>query len=246
MTLRLMSAWMRLFLIQASWNYERMVGVGVAFAVEPLLAALPGGRAGERYREAMARAAAYFNAHPYFAALAVGAQARAEHDGAAPDEIRRLRQALVAPLGALGDQIFWAGLLPAAVGIGLILAVLAGPWWGVGGFVLLYNGAHVITRVWALRAGWRVGGRVADALAIASVRRAVRWAPRLAALSLGLALPLVVEWLIAGFSPAAGAAVALIAVGGMVLGRWLVPPLGGLSYGLLAAAAAVLVGWVWR
>lgn len=241
----LAAAWWRLFLMQASWSYERMVGVGVACALEPLLATLPGGRDGARYHAAMRRAAAYFNAHPYFAGLAVGAAARAEHDGASDQDIERLRRALMAPLGALGDQIIWAGVLPAAIGVGIILAVTAGPWWAVGAFLVLYNTAHLVARTWALTAGWRTGRGVAEALATPSVQRAVRWTGPAAALSLGAALPLVIDWLVAGFSFTAGLATAATAALALVLARRLLPSLGGLRYGLVVAAVALVWGWLW-
>jgi len=50
--------------VQASWNYETMLGTGVGFSVEPALRELPGGREGAKYREALARETHYFNAHP--------------------------------------------------------------------------------------------------------------------------------------------------------------------------------------
>jgi PTS system mannose-specific IID component len=88
-------AWLGTLLIQASWNYDRMVGLGSAFASIPLLRDLPK----ERYRAAMERATQFFNAHPYMAGMEVGAVARAEHDGVPGDQIRRMRHALVGPLG---------------------------------------------------------------------------------------------------------------------------------------------------
>jgi mannose/fructose/N-acetylgalactosamine-specific phosphotransferase system component IID len=47
----------RLFVIQAAWSYERMLGIGFGFAAEPLLRGLRrGGGDGDRaYREAVAR-----------------------------------------------------------------------------------------------------------------------------------------------------------------------------------------------
>ena len=34
-------------------------------------------------------------------------------------QITRLRAALTSPLGALGDQLFWAGVVPAAMGLAI-------------------------------------------------------------------------------------------------------------------------------
>ena len=63
---------LRMLTIQGSYNYESMIGTGMAFVMEPALRLLPGGRGGDAYRDAMARQSRYFNAHPYFASVAVG------------------------------------------------------------------------------------------------------------------------------------------------------------------------------
>ena len=104
-------ALIRLLGVQAAWNYERMQGTGMGHAAEPVLrAAFADDRA--RYRESLGRASAFFNANPYLAAAAVGAEARAEADGAPGPQVERLRIALCGPLGSLGDRLFWTGLVP--------------------------------------------------------------------------------------------------------------------------------------
>jgi PTS system mannose-specific IID component len=95
---------MRLFAIQGVWNYETMIGNGIAFALEPALKRLPGGRKGEPYRKAMARHSGYFNAHPYLASVAVGALARAELDGVPEAQIERFRVAGRGP-STVGDRL---------------------------------------------------------------------------------------------------------------------------------------------
>src|SRR3989442_4079665 len=64
---------LRLFTVQGSWNYERMQGVGVGVAEEPLLRDLraEGGINGAAYRDAVARRADFFNTHPYLCGLPV-------------------------------------------------------------------------------------------------------------------------------------------------------------------------------
>ncbi|MEP6781699.1 MAG: PTS system mannose/fructose/sorbose family transporter subunit IID, partial [Gemmatimonadaceae bacterium] len=112
---------LRCLAIQGSWNYEILLGNGVAFAVEPALRRLPGGVDGPAYREAIARECTYFNAHPYLAALAVGALARAEIDQASPAHIERFRKALCGPLGSVGDRLVWAAWLPACSLVALLI-----------------------------------------------------------------------------------------------------------------------------
>src|SRR5260370_25391465 len=94
--------WVRIFsrmlAIQGSWNYETLIGNGIAFCGEPALHQLPGGTKGREFKEALTRGGAYFNAHPYLAAVAVGALARAELSGAPPDRIRPCPTAPCGPL----------------------------------------------------------------------------------------------------------------------------------------------------
>ena len=89
----------RLFTIQAAWTYERMLGIGFGYVAEPMLRGLRREGDGSAFRQAVARQSRFFNAHPYFASLAVGAAVRAELDGVQPEQIERLRSALVGPLG---------------------------------------------------------------------------------------------------------------------------------------------------
>jgi PTS system mannose-specific IID component len=227
--------------MQASWNYDRMVGVGTAFASIPLLRRLPQ----ERYRAAMSRATQFFNAHPYMAGMEVGAVARAEHDGLSGEEIRRMRHALVGPLGSVGDRLIWAGVLPAAVGVGLAVTVLATPVVGVVTFLVLYNVAHLAVRGWALRAGWQSGHAVARALTAGVVQRGLRVVGPLGTFAVGLALPLAADWLAADFFIRTRLAMGLVAGLGIVLARWILPALGGLRFGLAAAGVGLLVGWLW-
>lgn len=239
-------AWRRLFTVQASFNFERMVGVGTARAMEPLLRTLPGGPEGDAYRGAMGRACAYFNAHPYLVGLAVGALARAEHDGLPGDEVRRLRSALVGPLGSLGDRLIWVGALPACASVGLVVAVLASPLAGALTFVVLYNAVHFLVRTWALAAGWRQGARVARALTAPGLRGALRVAGPVAAVAVGVALPVTADWLAQDLAAGARLGAGVVALVGVVLLRWVAPALGGVRFGLVAAGMALVLGWVWR
>lgn len=183
--------------VQASWNYELLLGTGIGFCLEPALRHLPGGRHGDSYRAAMARESAYFNAHPYLTAVAVGSLARAELERAPAGQIERFRTALCGPLGSVGDRLVWAGWLPfcsllalAAFGLG------AGPLTVLMIFLGLYNVGHIGLRVWGLRVGWTHGMRVAAALANPVLRQGPTYIARAAALLAGIALPLALDRII--------------------------------------------------
>jgi PTS system mannose-specific IID component len=235
----------RLFTIQAAFTYERMLGIGFAFAAEPMLREL-GRRDGgaQAFRAALARQARFFNAHPYLASLAVGAAARAELDGVPPERVERLRSALIGPLGSLGDRLIWAGWLPACAAMGLLLVACSAGLWAVAVFLVLYNVMHVWLRVWGLKVGWRAGVGVAGALAAPGLQRALELVAPLAALLVGAALPAVLGWypFRARWEMLAGAAAALLfaEVVRLMQGRAT-----GLVVAAFALAVVVGVGMLW-
>lgn len=194
---------LRLLAVQGAWNYETLMGNGIAFAVEPALRLMPGGRGGEKYRAAIARQNSYFNANPYLAGLAVGALASAELAGEPRERIERFHTACCGPLGSVGDRLVWAGWLPACS-----LLALAGFGLGMGpaGVVLLFlgsfNAGTLALRYWGLHAGYREGLRVASALGAPLLRKGPAQVARASALLAGIAIPLAVRGVI---GPARGA-----------------------------------------
>lgn len=208
----------RLFAIQASWNYEVLMGSGIAFCVEPALRLLPGGVEGEAYRAALARQSQYFNAHPYLASIAVGALARAELEQQPPARIERFRTALCGPLGSVGDRLVWVGLLPTASWFALVLFGLGvGPLGCVVAFLLLYNVAHVTLRLWGLERGWRAGLAVAQSLAHPVLREGPTRLARLGTFLSGVAVPLVIARLVGDALVPSAIAVAVAAGGAGML-----------------------------
>ena len=239
------AALVRLFTVQAAFTYERMIGIGFGFAAEPMLRGLARREGGaDVLRGAVARQSRFFNAHPYLAALAVGAAARAETDGVPPERIERLRAALIGPLGSLGDRLIWAGWLPACAAAGLLLVACSAGAWAVAVFLVLYNAMHVWLRVWGLREGWRAGVGVAGALASPALQRALELVAPLAALLVGAALPAVLGWypfrtrweMLAG----AGAALLFAEVVRLLQGRAT-----GLVVAAFALAVVAGVGVLW-
>jgi PTS system mannose-specific IID component len=185
---------LRLLAVQGAWNYETLVGNGIGFCVEPALRRLPGGPEGPAYRAALARQSQYFNAHPYLAGVAVGALARAELDGEPGHRIERFRTALCGPLGALGDRLVWATVLPLCSFAALVV-------FGFGGsplataltFLGLYNMVHIGLRAWGLSAGWRHGLGVAQSLGHPLLQRAPPRLGRVATVLAGIALPVALH-----------------------------------------------------
>jgi len=210
----------RLFAIQGAWNYETMNGNGIAFCTEPALRLLPGGIDGEEYRAALGRHAKYFNAHPYFAGVAVGALARAELDGVPAPMIERFRTALGGPLGSVGDRLVWASWLPLCSLIALgAFGLGARPLLVIAIFLVTYNIGHLAVRAWGLRVGFKRGLRVADALAHPVLRRGPQVVGTLAALIAGVSIPLAARELIGGGRNLAAVIILLAMTGGLFLAR---------------------------
>ena len=243
----LRAAFLRLFMVQASWNYDRLLGVGMGVAEEPLLRGLRDtGGDGTAYRAAVARGAHFFNAHPYLCGLAVGAAARAEYEGAPPEQVERLRAALCGPLGALGDRLVWAGWLPLLSSAAVAAIALGAGWGAVAGFFLIYNLGHVALRWWALRAGWDAGTGVVGALRNPVLQRTPTLVLPAMALAAGFCLPLATRWLVRPFPLVGALGCAIAAVIGVALLRWQPGRIKSLWIGLAAVALGFAGGWLWR
>jgi PTS system mannose-specific IID component len=235
-------ALIRLLGIQAAWNYERMQGTGMGHAAEPVLrAAFPDDPA--RYRETLGRASAFFNANPYLAAAAVGAEARAEVDGVPGPQVERLRTALCGPLGSLGDRLFWTGLVPALASTAVAGVALGLGWWPVLGFLLVHNAVRLFLGPWLLQLGWDHGVQVGGAILRSPLPRASALAGHLAALLGGLAIPLVARRFLADTGPTDLIGVSVLVTGALVVRKVAGPRLSALPLTLTAALAVLLWHW---
>jgi PTS system mannose-specific IID component len=226
-------ALLRLLAVQGTWNYERMLGVGMGYAAEPLLEDL---KAVDpvRHGEAVVRSTEFFNCNPNLAGLALGATARAEYEAVPGAQIVRLRTALCSPLGALGDELFWAGLVPALVGFAIIAVVLGAGWWAIAGFLVIYNAVRLWTGYWSLRTGMETGMRVGAAIGSSWLPRAIERIGPVAGFALGATIPAVAAWYLAGFGWAAVVGAAGVAVAGVALTRWFGPTLTSVRFALFA------------
>jgi mannose PTS system EIID component len=236
---RRFQALLRLFAVQGTWNYERMLGVGMGYAAEPLLEDL---KAVDpvRHGEAVVRSAEFFNCHPNLAGLALGATTRAEYEGVPGPQIVRLRTALCSPLGSMGDQLFWAGLVPSLIGFTLVAVVLGAGTWAILLFLLAYNAVRVWTAYWSLQTGMASGMKVGSAIGSSWLPRALEWAGPTAGFALGLALPVVAVWYLRGFGWTAAIGAAGVGVAGVALTRWFGPGLTSVRFALMAMILLLL------
>ena len=162
----------RVFLVQAAFNYEKMMNFGFAFAMGPVLKRLYRRRGEET--AAVNRHLEFFNTHPYMVSFVAGIVANLEEkraNGQVSDEdIAKVKSGIMGPVAAIGDSVFWVTLKP----LFACLAVLFCVFYGVAGtviFVAGYNIVHVGTRVAGVFQGYRMGIDVQRVLRAVNVRR---------------------------------------------------------------------------
>jgi mannose PTS system EIID component len=157
---------LRTFLLQAGWNYDRMQHLGFAFAMLPALRRI---HKGEPLKAAAQRHLEYFNTHPYLAPALIGASIPLEIEVASatrrPDEVTSFKNGIMGSYGAIGDSFFWAALRPfgAVVAIALILVGFGA--FGPLAFVLGYDAIALAVRAFGFFQGAALGPIVVAKLA---------------------------------------------------------------------------------
>ncbi len=150
--------WLRLLFLQASWNFERLQGIGFFYALLPGLKKL---YRKDELGDVSRRYVGYFNTHVYLAPLVAGAVLKLEEQKAAgqadPDfSIEEFKEMVAAPYAAIGDALFWGGLRPLAAGVSLFFAV-KGILWAPLIFIVLYNIVPIWFRTVFFVRGYRQG-----------------------------------------------------------------------------------------
>ncbi len=151
---------MRSFLIQSVWNYQSLLSLGFAYSLKPVANRLFKDR-GKRILF-LRRHLSFFNSHPYFASYALGAISRVEEDTQNdPELVERFKNALIGPLGAIGDQLFWGTIKPGCILLAMIGVFLIDNINYLLGYffimLVLYNIPHIAIRMTGLRTGYREG-----------------------------------------------------------------------------------------
>jgi PTS system mannose-specific IID component len=223
---------LRSFAVQGSWNYQTLIGTGLAFVLAPALRETFAGDPRGLHR-ALARHTELFNAHPYLAGVAAGAVARLEAEGVPVETVARFKAAVRGSLGTLGDRLVWLMWRPMAVLLGLGLVLAGAAWWvGAAAFLLLFNALHLWMRAWGLRAGLRDGLQIAATLRSAPFQALGERAAQAGSALAGFAAALAVAQ--PGSRPWEWAVGAVVAFLGIVLGPRVRP----------VAAAAMLLALV--
>ncbi len=193
----------RSFFIQAAWNFKSMISIGFCYALSPVAKKICKNK--EQYIAFLRRHLGFFNAHPYFASYALGAIARLERERYLhnePDEtvIDKFKNALIGPLGAVGDQCCWAVIRPAVLILGLTgLAYFQTlPARGVVLLftLILYNIPHVYIRVKGVLDGYQYGVDIYRELRIERFERILTVFKILAVIGLGMFVDWVLHYMV--------------------------------------------------
>lgn len=148
---------LRSFLMQASWNFERLQNIGFLYVLAPVLRRL--------YRDdellaACTRHIEYFNTHPYLATSVVGTVIKLEYKRANDAEdsvtVEDFKKMVMAPYAAMGDAFFWGGLRPLAACTALFFAAKDSLWAPVI-FLLIFNIVHLTYRCVGVFHGYKLG-----------------------------------------------------------------------------------------
>jgi len=144
----LFKVFLRSFFIQATWNSERLLGLGFCFCLVPIAKRLF--KKKQNQIAFLKRHIGFFNSHPYMANYALGAISNIEQQAvlkrwADHKPVDVFKKRVIGPLGAIGDTLFWQLLLPSMAILGVALSSLIGQW-GPLIFLVLYNSVHIYIR----------------------------------------------------------------------------------------------------
>ncbi len=211
----LVQVFLRSFMFQSLWSYQRMQNVGWLFSLWPVFRRLHPDQE-ERARVAQDHAG-YFNTHPYTADIILGVVASLEEKRAQGNPVDReailaARKSMSGPLSAVGETVFWATLAPliliGSVVLGLVFR--RGSWWiTLLSYLIVFNLLHVVVKGGGLLVGYRRGLDVAAFLVQWPVQR---WVGRGAWLGMGLCLGVLAVAVARAWHPAAGTAAAVVVV----------------------------------
>ncbi|EKO3925254.1 PTS mannose/fructose/sorbose transporter family subunit IID [Vibrio metschnikovii] len=146
-------AW-RSLLLQASFNFERMQAAGWLYGLLPALEKIHANKSD--LSKSMRGHMGFFNTHPFLVTFVMGIILAMERSKQNVNSIQSTKIAVGAPMGGIGDAMFWLTLLPICGGIGADLA-LQGSILGAVVFFCLFNVVHFGLRFGLAHYAYRMG-----------------------------------------------------------------------------------------
>lgn len=155
----LVKIFLRTNLQQASFNYERIHGLGFCYDMIPVIKRVY--KTKEEQAEALKRHLVFFNTTPAVCGPVVGVAAAMEEaraNGADIDEasINGIKVGLMGPLAGVGDPLVWGTLRPITAALGASIA-LTGSIMGPLLFFVLFNAVRLAMKWYGLQLGFIKG-----------------------------------------------------------------------------------------
>ena len=205
----LFKVFLRSFFVQSVWNYRNMISVGFESCLFPVVKRLyPDLTARKQF---LKRHLKFFNGHPYMVSYALGVSIRLEEENSkgqqnACVQLDKLKELLISPLGALGDQLFWFTLKPVSLTVGALgIALFDTIGFKIGAIsfaFLLYNIPHLYLRYIGIVEGYHHGLRISEFIQRERFEQLRKWYMYIGmAASLGLVLLFLKNFWEQGFYP---------------------------------------------
>ena len=161
-------------LLQLSWNFERMQGLGYAYCVLPILKKLYKDNP-EGLKKAVKRNMEFFNTTAYMALPILGTTIAMEERLAKEGDIEEstissVKVSLMGPLAGIGDSMFWNTLIPICAGIGISLST-GGSLIGPIVFLILYNIFTTAVRWFGVTKGYELGTGIIEKMSSGVMQR---------------------------------------------------------------------------
>lgn len=157
---RLFRLALRCLFVQASWNYRQFQGLGWSVALLPELRILYGS---EQLAAVLKKYLKYFNTNTFFVSSVAGATLALEvdqcHGKEVPIEAHQYSEAVMAPVAAVGDALFWGGYRSLVCCLTVTLAAY-GFWWAPILLVVLFNVPVGMVRLLGVWIGYHHGASV--------------------------------------------------------------------------------------
>ncbi|OGS20864.1 MAG: hypothetical protein A2252_00510 [Elusimicrobia bacterium RIFOXYA2_FULL_39_19] len=171
----ILKTFLRSFLLQCVWNYERMQNVGFVYSILPSLRKIYSDP--DKRKPIVREHLDFFNTHPYVVGVILGMVLMLEEKAVQNQneadkektrkEISNVKINMACPVAALGDTFFWAGWRPLCCLLAMfpILAFdekvsLTAAWIITAGFLVVYNALHLIIRYKCLQEAYTAGSKV--------------------------------------------------------------------------------------
>nr|WP_081634552.1 PTS system mannose/fructose/sorbose family transporter subunit IID [Weissella halotolerans] len=178
--------------ILASFNYERMQNMGVAYIMMPTLRRLyPNNRA--EMAAGLVRQLEFFNTHPYLASPIIGVTMAMEEQrakGAPIDDatISSVKVGMMGPVAGVGDPLFWGTLRPVLGALAASFAIqgsLIGP-------IIFFFGWNIIrlaTLWYGQKFGYEQGTNIASNLGDGLMQKVTQGASTMGMFMMGVLVP---------------------------------------------------------